>query len=226
MQLRTSAAVLVAICLPTGLIHAKTSLESRLAMAWSQMHPGMPAPPPCDHKDPVRAISGDIDVAAGEEQVLASRRYGVALLPAAGGYPLAWADIGCGDTRYNDDKQFPAVEEIRLLHASGMVPQDILIRLSDLGHCGGGSDYLLLRRSGDKLVTLAKLDASLRVSCGGNPGEEWEAKVEVPMIGMLKVTTMGRYRKGTFDAPTPWIPVRRTETYRLIGEHFVKNKSP
>src|SRR6266568_1334811 len=79
----------------TGLARAapKADNEAQLAKAWAELHPGEEAPPPCEHKDPVRSVTGKVDQAPGKEHVVASRRYGVVLLSAAG-HPLAWAAIG------------------------------------------------------------------------------------------------------------------------------------
>jgi len=205
----------------TGLARAapKADNEAQLAKAWAELHPGEEAPPPCEHKDPVRSVTGKVDQAPGKEHVVASRRYGVVLLSAAG-HPLAWAAIGCGDIRYADERQYPAVEEIRLLRASGLAPNDILLRTSDLGHCGAGGEYVLLRREGKQLLPLAQIPAFLDVMCGGNPGEKWNVRIEVPSIGVLRATTDGSFRKGNFDSPSPWEPIHRIAIYRLVGNKF------
>src|SRR5262245_47546986 len=86
---------------------------ARLEAAWRALHPGAALPKACEHPDPVRALTADLDGEAGPETVLASLRFGVVLL-ASDGRALAAHPLGCVEGRGSDERsQVVGLEAVR-----------------------------------------------------------------------------------------------------------------
>jgi hypothetical protein len=182
--------------------------ETRLQSAWQALHPRQPLPPACPHPDPIREVTADFDAASpGLETALASLRFGVVLLSAQG-QPLGAAPLHCGEAGTATGSTAPEVLELRALHASGLTPQDILLRTREVGRCGHIVWWQLLSRHGAELMTLLATEEEVDRACGSAPAEKYTAQITVPAPGSIRVTANSRTTlyhllpSGKF-APTP-----------------------
>lgn len=182
-------AALAALPAPAG-ASARPEPQVRLAEAWQKLHPGQPAPAACPGADPVRERVADLDESPGNETALASLRYGVVLLSAAG-QPLGSLELGCGPPGAQDGSE---VVELGAVHATGLVPLDLAVRTRQLGHCGRQGQWLLLLRRGTALLPLLTIDDDVERACGIAPQETFRATIEVLAAGRLRVTTEGTTR--------------------------------
>lgn len=138
--------------------------------AWKQLHASEKVPAPCRQADPVRVLSADVDSTPGRETVLASRRWGVVMLDAAG-QPLASWPLSCGSRPGLPDRVALAATR-----ASGLSAADLLVRTRATGHCGAFHGWTLLRRVGRDLEPIFEQDEYQDSSCGMSPHERRQVR--------------------------------------------------
>lgn len=198
-------------------VQAAPSAEARLAAAWLALHPRKPQPPACPHPDPVRETMADFDATVpGLETALASLRFGVVLLSAKG-QPLASLALECGAANQANTKLHSEVIELRPLRASGLSPQDLLLRSRQLGRCGSLGWWQLFRLHGAALETLLSTEEDVERSCGSAPYEKWTAQISVPAVGSIRAVVDGIIRQPREDGSYgPAEPLHKSTLYRLL----------
>jgi hypothetical protein len=188
--------------------HADTTgadADVRLARAWRTLHPGATEPAICQHPDPVREFSGDVDSTPGIETALGSLRFGVVLFSATG-TALAHYELGCGEKAYTKEERAHAAQLIDFtsVRASGLAPNDLVVRRRVIARCGRFDFWEPLARKGTTLNALASIEESVDRACGISPKMTYEARIQVREVGTFLVEhvgTISTYREGGHWTP-------------------------
>ncbi len=179
--------------------------DARLARAWRTLHPGASEPAICQHPDPVREFSGDVDPTPGIERAIGSLRFGVVLFDAAG-KPLAHYELGCGHPAYTKEEREHAAQlmDFASVRASGLAPNDLVVRRREIARCGRFDFWEPLSRRGTSLKPLVSIEESVDRECGISPKMSYEARIQVREVGTLLVEhvgTISNYREGGHWTP-------------------------
>jgi hypothetical protein len=186
----------------------------KLAELWQQRHPCDPIPR-CDGepaRDRIVTLRADLDDTPGNERVIASARFGIAMYDARGNL-LATADLTCDGWHDVDDLFAGGPPRLRLAarHLLDTDHAQLEVHTRAFAHCGESMTRTAFARRDDHLIELVELDDGGQRGCGMS---EWTTRIRfsVQHPGMIEWRSSERSRRLTDSDGLVYGPWTVTDT--------------